>query len=171
MSNYSEMSYTELQKAAKEAGIPANQTKDELIAALEATGDAEPAEKTAPEAEPEQPAEEAAPEPATPKANRVSDADVAKAHMTDAQKMKKHLDAQPKVKVMIPFDAGVDGSVAKKIPFIVNLNGYRYEIQRGVFVEVPQQIAEIVMERLESEGKIGEEFRLDRNADKQAALG
>lgn len=168
MSNYSEMSYTELKEAAKAKGIRANQTKAELLAALEATGEAAPEEETANDGV-EAVEEEAAPE-ATP-TPRVSDAEVNKAYATDQQKMKAHLDAQPKVKVMIPFDAGVDPAMAKKIPFIVNLNGYRYEIQRGTFVDVPQQIAEIVMERLESEGRIGEEYRLDRNADKQAALG
>jgi len=163
------MSYTELQAAAKEAGIPANQTKDELVAALDALN--EGGAEAAPEAEPEPAAAPEAEPAAAPAAARVSDADVSKALHTDQQKMKAHLDKQAKVKVLIPFDAGVDPKVAKKIPFVVNINGYRYEIQRGTMVDVPEQIAQIVFERLESEGKVGEEFRIDRDAAKQTALG
>lgn len=152
MSDYSEMTYRELQVAAKEAGVDAKGTKEELLARLE-KGSVVATE-----------------EDAAPQSPRESDADVAKALRTDQQKMKAHLDAQPKVRIMVPFDAGTNPETAKKIPFVVNLNGYRYEIPRGVFVEVPQQIGDVVMERLESEGKIGQEFRIDRDEAKMEAL-
>lgn len=169
MSKYSEMSYAELQAAAKEAGLPANKTKDELLASLEAA-DAAPANEDAANTEEggdtndgEGGAEE--PKPA------VSETEVEKAWRTDVQKMKAHLEKQKKVSVMIPFDAGVKPEDAAKVPFVVNLNGYRYEIKRGVFVEVPEQIAQVVKERLESEGKIGAEHRIDLDPSKLEALG
>lgn len=171
MSEYSEMTYGDLQKLAKERGLAANGQKEELIARLEAApaaisetepeqpeGDVEPEEET----EPEQPAAPAAP---------ITDQKVEKEWRGDAAKMKAHLDKQKKVSVMIPLEQGVSAESAEKIPFVVNLNGYRYSVKRGVFVEVPMQIAEIIKERLESEGKIGSEYRLDRNQAKQDALG
>lgn len=182
--DYTELDYAGLQAACKERDLKASGTKEELLARLQEadaagngdegdtntetggdTGEGEGNDEGAGDTN-----EEEKPAPTAAK-KAVSEAQVAKAHTTDQQKMKAHLDAQPKIKVMIPFDAGVDARVAKKIPFVVNLNGYRYEIPRGVFVDVPQQIAEVVMERLESEGKIGEEYRLDRDPAKQQALG
>lgn len=162
MSEYSEMTYRELQAAAKEAGVDAKGTKEELLARLEGgveTADEPEVEEAAPETEPE--VEEKA----------VSDREVENALRSDQRKMKAHLDEQPKVSVMIPFEAGVAPETAEKIPFVVNLNGYRLAIKRGTFVEVPKQVAEIVQERLESEGKIGSQFKISNDPAKMEALG
>lgn len=183
------MAYAELQKAAKEAGLPANGTKEELLARLE-EADATPSDggdtgasegetqgdegdtgaNTGEGEEGEGDNTPAPTPPAAPKAP-VPDKEVEKEWRGDAAKMKAHLEKQPKVSVMIPLEQGVAPEVAEKVPFVVNLNGYRFSIKRGVFVEVPQQIAEVVKERLESEGKIGSEYRIDRDPAKQAALG
>ena len=160
MSEYTEMAYAELQKAAKEAGVNAKGTKDELIARLE--GGVETAEvPEAPVAQPEA--------PAAPKA--ASEQEVEKEWNADQNKMKAHLDAQPKVSIMIPLEQGVPPEQAEKVPFTVNINGYRLSIKRGVFVAVPQQVAEMVKERLESEGQIGKSLRIDNDPAKVEALG
>ena len=101
----------------------------------------------------------------------VEDRKAAKALRTDAAKMKAHLDKQKKVSMMIPFEAGENPEQAKNIPFHVNLNGYVLNIPRGVYTDVPEQVADVIRERLESEGKIGQEWRIDKNPNKQAALG
>lgn len=163
--DYAEMTYADLKAAAKEKGLAATGTKEELLARLEG---AEPVETDLEPAD--EPAIVPESEPVTEK-KPVTEQQVEKEWRSDIQKMKAHLEKQPKVSIMIPLEQGVPPEAADKIPFVVNLNGYRLAIKRGVFVQVPQQVAEIVQERLESEGKIGSEYRLDRNPDKQAALG
>lgn len=185
--NYDEMKYAELQKAAKDAGLGGSGTKEELIARLKENDSAdssqnEPEASETPEVaenveeegndeaeaseEPENPAEPAAPKVDEKVAQRQAD----KALRTDAAKMKAHLDSQKKVSMLIPFESGVNAEQAKDVPFHVNLNGYAVDYPRGRYIEVPEQIADIIKERLESEGKIGQEWRIDRDAKKQAAL-
>lgn len=169
------MAYAELQKAAKELDLPANGTKEELVARLEGATPAETPEE--PEVETPEETEEAEEEvteepeaPAKPNA-KVSDREVEKQWRGDAMKMKDHLAGQKKVSIMIPLEVGVAPEVAEKIPFVCNLNGYRFSIKRGVFVEVPEQVANMIKERLESEGKIGRNLRIDRNQNTLDALG
>mgnify|MGYP003472704081 FL=1 len=157
---YAEMSYADLKKEASERGLPATGTKVELIARL-STSEPVPTGET-----PEEPVET---KPVVKGA--VSDRQVETAWRSDAQKMKEHLDSQRKVAIMIPLEAGVPPAVAEKIPFDLNLNGYHVSVKRGVFVEVPEQIAVMIQQRLESEGKIGSEYRIDRDPAKQEALG
>jgi hypothetical protein len=88
----------------------------------------------------------------------------------DAQKMKAHLDAQPKVSIMVPFEVGENAEQGKDIPFHCNLNGYAMDIPRGVYVDVPQQVADMIKARLESEGKIGSNWRIDADAKRTEAL-
>ena len=71
---------------------------------------------------------------------------------------------------MIPFEVGENPENGKRVKFHVNLNGYAVEIPRGIFVDVPEQIADIIKARLESEGKMGSEWRLDRDPKQQEAL-
>jgi hypothetical protein len=173
MSQYSEMAYAELKAAAKELGLPATGTKEELLERLEGATPAETPEEPETETpeEPEAP-EETEEEPEEPVAKaKVSDREVEKQWRGDAQKMKDHLAKQKKVSIMIPLEVGVAPEVAEKIPFIVNMNGYRFSIKRGVFVEVPEQVADMIKERLESEGKIGRNLRIDRNPNTLEALG
>jgi hypothetical protein len=85
--------------------------------------------------------------------------------------MKAHLDAQRKVSIMIPLEPGMSQESADLVPFTVNMNGYQLNIRRGVFVEVPDQVADMIKARLESEGKIGSQFEIGNNASKVEALG
>lgn len=169
---YEDMDYAELQTAAKAAGLPANGNKEALLERLQAHDPAETPQE--PEEEVEEEVEEVeqeeTPTPDAPAA-KITDRDVEKELRGQAAKMKEHLAKQPKVAIMIPLEVGVAPEVAEKIPFIVNMNGYRFQIKRGTFVEVPKQVAEMVKERLESEGKIGRDKRIDRDSNTLDALG
>lgn len=54
--------------------------------------------------------------------------------------MKAKLDSFPKMTVRIPRSAG------NKEPVPVHINGYRYEVQRGIAVEVPSPVAKLLMD-------------------------
>lgn len=56
--------------------------------------------------------------------------------------IRKILDAQPKVKVMIPSGHHEH----EKRPVVVQLHGYCYRIQRDTEVELPESIVEILRE-------------------------
>lgn len=164
------MAYAELKAAAKELGLPATGTKEELLERLEGATPAETPEEPETETPEETEEEPEAPVEPAPK-SQVSEREVEKQWRGDAQKMKDHLAKQKKVSIMIPLEVGVAPEVAEKIPFVVNMNGYRFQIKRGVFVEVPEQVADMIKERLESEGKIGRDLRIDRNQNTLEALG
>jgi len=184
MTNYDEVKYNDLKSLAKERGLDASGTKEELKARLiEADGgagtDAKADDPVAPEATtdaPEAPAEE----PKAPKADdkpvispAVEAAETRKADKAlrdSAREMKAALDKQPKVSIMIPFEAGENPEQGKKVPFHCNLNGYAQDFPRGEYIEVPQQIADLIKERLQSEGKIGAQWRIDRDSRKVEAL-
>ena len=59
-----------------------------------------------------------------------------------AEIMKARLALQEKVSIMIPLE----GKEKKGSTFPVTLNGYRLNIQKGVYVKVPKQVADIVMD-------------------------
>lgn len=175
--NIDNMKYAELQNLAKANGLNASGTKEDLVTRLKEAGitgaSADAGEGDAGSDEMvENPGPVEVPAAATPAVNeRVAEQDANRALMEDAKKMKDHLEAQTKVSIMIPFEVGENPETGKKVPFHVNLNGYAMNIPRGVYVEVPMQIADIIKARLESEGKIGADWRIDRDARKQEALG
>lgn len=59
-----------------------------------------------------------------------------------AEKMKEHLAKQPKVKILIPLESKEKIGATES----VILNGYRVNILKGVYVEVPEQVAEVIMD-------------------------
>lgn len=166
--NYEEMTYGELQAAAKEQGLNAKGSKEELLARLrgEVEGDAPEAEPETEEVEAEP---EIVPEPSAPEA--ITEKKVAEELKTDIQRMKEHLAKQRKVSIMIPLEQGMSLETAEKVPFVVSINGYRLSIRRGVFVEVPEQVADMIKARLQSEGTIGSQFEIGNSPQKVEALG
>ncbi len=58
--------------------------------------------------------------------------------------MKEKLAEQPKVRIFIPLD----GKETPGTQHPVTINGYRVNIPKGVYCEVPQQVADIIMESL-----------------------
>ena len=64
------------------------------------------------------------------------------AHLGKAERMRLHLEKQPKVAIMIPLTPGeVTGSTESVI-----LNGHRLNIRKGEYVYVPEQVARVIME-------------------------
>lgn len=103
--------------------------------------------------------------PATAKTGSTDNA-VAKQHQSDAKKMQEHLASQPKVRMIIPLSPGEKPGAFET----VNLNGFRMEIKKGVSVELPQQVAEVLSEYLQIDLNLANDYRLDLNPDKKAAL-
>ncbi len=56
--------------------------------------------------------------------------------------MKRFLLGQRKITILIPLDEGSD----PKVPYSVNLNGYRLDLPTNTYVEVPEQVAEVIMQ-------------------------
>ena len=163
---YDEVAYNDLKKLASERGLNPNGTKEELKARLvEADGAGEGGNTKSEPAAPTKPAA-----PASRNSTVASSASVDQKHMSKAMRTKAHLDKQRKVMVFIPFEAGENPEQAAKVPFHVGINGYNFDIPRGTAVEVPEQVAKMVAERLESEGKAGRQHRVDLDAKKQEAL-
>lgn len=75
--------------------------------------------------------------------------------------MKRELLKQPKVSVMIPVESGSD----PKVRLSVTLNGYRLDLPRNTYIEVPKQIAEVVMNSQKQQFDALQQFRSDRNKD------
>lgn len=67
-----------------------------------------------------------------------------KRHEDKAKAMKRHLDAQPKVQVLVPLS----GTEKRGTVLPVTLNGYRFNVPKGVYVAVPQQVGEVIMESM-----------------------
>jgi hypothetical protein len=86
--------------------------------------------------------EKTAKKKATKKANPANTGSSETAHLGKAEKMRLHLEAQPKVPIMIPLSPGeAAGSTESVI-----LNGYRLNIRKGEYVHVPEQVARVIME-------------------------
>lgn len=62
-----------------------------------------------------------------------------------AYKMKQGLLRQPRVRIFAPRPAGEDPS----IKLSVNLNGYRLDLPKQTYLELPQQIADVIMDSLQ----------------------
>ncbi len=68
------------------------------------------------------------------------------AHLSKAERMKQHLAKQPKVRTIIPLE----GKEKKGESFLtVILNGYRLNVPKGVYIDLPEQIADIVKQHYE----------------------
>lgn len=83
--------------------------------------------------------------------------EVVEHHKSKAERMRENLHSQPKVTIMIPLEPG-EGEGAT-LP--VTLNGYKYTIKKNVYVEVPKQVAEVIMNSLRQTNAAGQEFRTD----------
>lgn len=171
------LSIKELQDKLVEKGMPEEdaasfKTKASIIATLR-TLDAKEAVSEV-EKEPEEVKKVASIEE---KPNPAEDREVNKRWLTKAQAMKKHLEAQEKVSILIPLDPSekqgvvewrtdakgetyqvhVGGSIET-----VQLNGYKYFIPKGVYTPVPRQIAEVISKSQQQTLDAGKHISLDR---------
>lgn len=176
-SNIDTMKYNDLKALAAEKGLDSSGTKEDLIARLKDAGVAgnsnassegdNDGNKGDENAESHQPPQG---RPLNQAQERAEETKADRALRQSALEMKKALEKQPKVSIMIPFEVGENPENGKKVPFHVNLNGYAIDYPRGQYIEVPKQVADLIKERLESEGKIGSQWRIDRDPNKATAL-
>jgi hypothetical protein len=87
-------------------------------------------------------------------------------HGGKAERMRKHLEAQPQVPIMIPLTPGeVAGSTESVI-----LNGYRLNIRKGEYVYVPEQVARVIMESQQQTTQAIENYFLMNAEGKSPAM-
>lgn len=80
--------------------------------------------------------------------------------------MKNMLLAQPRVRVLIPVDSGSDASV----PFSVNLNGYRLDLPRNTYIDVPEGVADVIMNSHNQTERAVNQMRIGRDKGTAEAL-
>lgn len=80
--------------------------------------------------------------------------------------MKAILDAEPKVLVMVPLFPGEKPNSMHP----VGINGYFYYLRKGVMLEVPRSIGELVRQSFNLDAVAGEDIDLSKNEDKLNAL-
>ena len=83
-----------------------------------------------------------------------------------AEKMKKKLLKMPKIRFFIPRPEGEDKSILQT----VNLNGYRLDFPKQAYLDIPQQIADVLMESLGQTEKALDQFRISGNKKKEYSL-
>jgi|APEBP8051072266_1049373.scaffolds.fasta_scaffold19378_2 hypothetical protein len=67
--------------------------------------------------------------------------EVLKRPQTKIEIMKAKLNSQPRVRIIIPKEQNeAEGAFET-----VQLNGYTLQIKKGVYVEVPEQVADVIM--------------------------
>lgn len=83
-----------------------------------------------------------------------------------AEVMKKGLLSQPRVGIFIPKAENED----PKIKLSVNLNGYRLDFPKNVYIDVPMQIAEIIRDSLNQQASALIPFQINRDKATNEAL-
>jgi len=81
-----------------------------------------------------------------------------------AEKMKANLLAQPRVSIVVPREKDEDPTIKHSI----NLNGYRLDLPKDAYVELPRQIAEVIVNSLKQTNAAIQRNQI--GADKEAAL-
>lgn len=111
------------------------------------------------------------PEVRNPKIEGVTDAPAGDTSLSgEALIIKRKLANQPKMPIFLPLEAGERRGIAYRS---VTINGYRCEVKKGMMVQVPQSIYEILMNSMNDTAESTEiEENLDRaDARKRSALG
>ncbi len=83
-----------------------------------------------------------------------------------AEIMKAVLLKQPRVRIYINRDPGEDPSVKKS----VNINGYRLDLPKAAYIELPEQIAELLMDSQRQTNVALETGKIAGNKSKEDAL-
>lgn len=83
-----------------------------------------------------------------------------------AETMKKALLKQPRVRVLVPRAPGEHKSVL----MTVNLNGYRLDFQKNTYVEMPRQVADVIMNSQEQTDRALQTSLIDSDTEKKTAL-
>lgn len=98
--------------------------------------------------------------------------------MEKRERMRKTLEAQRTVRILVPLEGkermgvvewryndktkrkeqvAISGSIQP-----VTLNGYMYLIPKGTYVEVPEQIAQVIQDKFNQTSQAGAELKIDR---------
>lgn len=80
--------------------------------------------------------------------------------------MKKHLLASPRVRMFIPRPEGEDKSILQS----VTLNGYRLDLPKNAYIELPEQIFNVLKESLAQTEIALDQNRISGNKQKENAL-
>lgn len=92
---------------------------------------------------------------------------VIEAHKTKAEIIKEKLKAQPRVRIFVPLEG--KEKLGQQLP--ITINGYAVKIPKGVYVEVPMQIGEIVTDSLnQTQQALDNPLRLDLDEKKADIL-
>lgn len=117
------------------------------------------------------PVAQAAVVPSNPQIEGIKDAPAGDTSLSgEALIIKRKLAAQPKMPIFLPLEAGERRGVAYRS---VTINGYRCEVKKGMMVQVPQSIYEILMNSM---NETAESTEIEENLDsaspeKKRALG
>lgn len=94
-------------------------------------------------------------------------AHVEEIHASKAEIMKKHLEKQPKVRMFIPLQGQEKAGTI--LPVV--MNGYRINVPKGMYVDLPQQVADLLTNSFNQTEQAGAAFRLDKaGKEKQDAM-
>lgn len=92
---------------------------------------------------------------------------VIESHKSKSERMKEKLKLQPKVRVFMPLE----GKEKPGTLFPVTLNGYRVNVPKGVYVEVPEQVGDIIMSSLNQTAEAeNNPMRIDADTKKSDIL-
>jgi hypothetical protein len=83
-----------------------------------------------------------------------------------AEEMKAHLASQPKVSILIPLERGEKKGATQ--PFTIN--GYRFNVPKGMMTQVPEQVAQMISERFNVDLEIRGKSIENRDSDTRSAL-
>lgn len=92
--------------------------------------------------------------------------DIASAAKSDIQRTKAILDAEPKVRFLVPLAEGEKAGATHDC-FI---NGYKYTVKKGVMMDIPSSIAELLANHYKIISEAGQEYRIDGDQKKEDAL-
>ena len=95
-----------------------------------------------------------------------ANSNVQRALLSDAEATKRALAKAPKVWFMVPLSPFEKEGAYEE----VYINGYRTTIKKGVMVEIPQPVMEILANKYKVETEVGREMRIDRDDRTQDAL-
>jgi SpoVK/Ycf46/Vps4 family AAA+-type ATPase len=88
----------------------------------------------------------------------VEESNIKEKHTSKKEAMRKYLESRPKVRFMIPLDLGEKpGAIESWCE-----NGYKIEIEKGVFQDVPDVIAEILARRYQLTMDAGKAWDINR---------
>ena len=147
------MTIAELKAEAKarEVDIQGKRKRDDILKAIKNAGGKSNAEATKDESGAAKPGSDDEPEtPPDAPINEISEEGGVVTGITGARVsvgskaavMKEKLSKQPRVSIMIPLEGGEKFGITHS----VILNGYRMNIIKGIYVSVPKQVADVIIE-------------------------